>query len=86
MWTISHLGAGEITQRISAVLESEVLARPVDGRADPRTDMFAVTLTATDVHTILEQLAAAVFVKTGRYHHAAIVWDEYLNHLNHQNH
>lgn len=63
------------------MLEGEVLTRPADSRADPRTDMYVVSLSAADVQTILEQLAAAVFVKTGRYRHATIVWEEYLNHL-----
>ena len=74
-WTNSHLTASEITQRITAVLEGNVLTRPADSRTDPRTDMFVVTLSATDVQTILEQLSAAVFVKTGRHRHATIVWD-----------
>jgi limonene-1,2-epoxide hydrolase len=81
-WTNSHLAASEITQRITAVLDGSVLTRPADSRTDPRTDMFAVTLSAADVQTILERLSAAVFVKTGRYRHATIVWEEYLNHLN----
>ena len=44
--------------------------------------MFFVELTTAEVRTILDQLTAAVFVKTGRYRHATIVWEEYLNHLN----
>ena len=80
-WTISHLAASKITQRITAVLEGDVLTRPADSRTDPRTDMFVVTLPAADVQTILEQLSAALFVKTGRYRHATIVWEEYLYHL-----
>lgn len=59
-----------------------MLTRPADSRTDPRTDMFVVTLSAADVRTILERLSAAVFVKTGRYRHATIVWEECLNYLN----
>lgn len=81
-WTITHIGPGEIAHRLIADLEGPALTRPVDSRADPRTDMFVLALTAAEVHAILHQLAAAVFVKTGRYRHATIVWEEFLNHLN----
>ena len=84
-WTSLQLSASEIGQRITAVLGESALMRPVDSRTDPRTDMFVVTLTAAEVHTILERLAATVLVKTGRYRHATVVWNEYLNHLNHSN-
>jgi len=83
-WTITHIGTGEIAHRLIRVLEGRALTRPVDSRADPRTDMFVLPLTAAEVDEILHQLAAAVFVKTGRYRHATIVWEELLDHLNKQ--
>ncbi len=84
-WTISQLGAGGMVHRLAEVLEGSALLRPLDSRVDPRTDMFVLTLTAAEVRSILDRLAATTFVKTGRYRHATIVWEEYLNHLNHLN-
>jgi len=81
-WTIFHCGACETARRLSDVLTGTAIVRPPDSRTDPRADMFVVTITAVDVRAILGRLASAVFVKTGRYRHATIVWQEYLDYLN----
>ncbi len=81
-WTILHCGACDTARRLSEVLSGTPLERPPDSRTDPRSDMFVLTVTAVDVRAVLGRLASAVFVKTGRYHHATIVWQDYLDFLN----